>query len=291
MKPRFWLIATALALVVTALGVLAMNKLEARRQREARAAQAKARRAVVKQRFVLYDMLLPVALSNCRLERFGEPHDGGYLMCGNLLDGVAAAYSYGISGYDQWGCDIATRFKVTTHQYDCFNLSQPLCPGGKTVFHAECVAATPKTADGRVFDTIASQLAKNGDAGKRIALKIDVEGAEWESLAALSNEALQQIDQLAIEFHWKHDGQLNWYPAATYVPLIERLKQFFEVAHLHFNNAACVGGLEPFPTWAYEVLFVNKRIAVVDPSRKAGGLHPLDARNNPYQPDCPPRGW
>jgi hypothetical protein len=27
---------------------------------------------------------------------------------------------------------------------------------------------------------------------------------------------------------------------------------------------------------------------VVDPSRKAHGLHPLDARNNPSLPDCQP---
>jgi hypothetical protein len=38
------------------------------------------------------------------------------------------------------------------------------------------------------------------------------------------------------------------------------------------------------------VLFVNKRLAVVDPTRKAGGLHPLDAKNDPALPDCQPRG-
>ena len=60
-------------------------------------------------------MLRPVALSNCRLERFGEAHDGGYLMCGNLLENVQAGYSYGIDGYDQWGCDISTKRNVTVH--------------------------------------------------------------------------------------------------------------------------------------------------------------------------------
>ncbi|HEV3486658.1 MAG TPA: hypothetical protein VG106_14700, partial [Vicinamibacterales bacterium] len=105
------------------------------------------------------------------------------------------------------------------------------------------------------------------------------------------DEVLQRIDQLTVEFHWKHDGRLNWWPADKYLRLVRRLKRFFEVAHLHFNNGACIEGLDPFPTWAYEVLFVNKRIAAVDPSRKAGGLHPLDAPNDPSQPDCPPRGW
>jgi hypothetical protein len=51
-------------------------------------------------------LLRPAPLSNCRLERFGEANDGGYLMCGNQPNRVQSAYSYRISGSDQWGCDV-----------------------------------------------------------------------------------------------------------------------------------------------------------------------------------------
>ena len=68
-------------------------------------------------RQALFDLLQPVVLSNCEFVRLGEPNDGGYLMCGNLLDRVEAGYSYGIANYDQWGCDIATRLGVVLHQY------------------------------------------------------------------------------------------------------------------------------------------------------------------------------
>ena len=57
-------------------------------------------------RQALLEDLQPVALENCELKRFGESNDGGYLLCANLLKDVQAAYSYGISGYDGWGCDI-----------------------------------------------------------------------------------------------------------------------------------------------------------------------------------------
>ena len=30
----------------------------------------------------------------------------------STVGGVKAAYSYGISGYDQWGCDVSTRLAV-----------------------------------------------------------------------------------------------------------------------------------------------------------------------------------
>ena len=32
-------------------------------------------------RQVLFEEIQPVKLSNCQLERFGEPNDGGYLLC------------------------------------------------------------------------------------------------------------------------------------------------------------------------------------------------------------------
>ena len=112
-------------------------------------------------------------------------------------------------------------------------------------------------------------------------LKIDVEGAEWSSLRSAPDEILGQIDQMAVEFHGI-EGQQS-------VAVVERLKKFFEVAHIHFNNASCIRGMEPFPAWAYEVLFVSKRLAVVDRSRKASGLEAVDARNVPYFLDCQPR--
>lgn len=226
----------------------------------------------------LFDLVQPVALANCELERFGEAHDGGYLMCANLLSDVQSGYSYGISGYDKWGCDTATKAGVRLHQYDCFDTRQPACPSADTVFHAECVAGITKTVDGRPFDSIVNQVRRNGDSGKRLAMKMDVEGAEWESLLAAPDEVLESIDQLAIEFHAVHEER--------FVQVVERLKRSFHIAHLHFNNVSCLDGIEPFPTWAYEVLFVSKRIGKVDTERRVTLPHPLDALNNSRLPDC-----
>jgi hypothetical protein len=295
-RRRFWVVTAGVTVVVAILGAVARNQVKVHKGRQARAALLQQRHpivqepvAVVQQRRALFEMLQPVALSNCQLERFGEQNDGGYLMCGNLLGAVQSGYSYGIAGYDKWGCDISTRLNVPVHQYDCFDTTRPACPAGKTVFHAECVGDTGKTEDGRVFDTIAGQFARNGDSSKRIVLKIDVEGAEWDSFLTAPDRILEQIDQIAVEFHWLEDENFKWIQDEKHLRVVQRLKQFFEVAHIHYNNASCIGDLEPFPSWAYEVLFVSKRVAVVDPSGKAGGLHPLDARNNPSVPDCHPK--
>jgi hypothetical protein len=290
-RRRLWRAAGAVVLVAIA-GAVLTNQVRVYKNRQARAAAAVAQqyRASLERplRQTLFEMLQPVAVTNCDLERFGEEHDGGYLMCANLLRDVRSAYSYGIAGYDKWGCDISTALKIPVHQYDCFDTTRPACPGGTTLFHPECVGDAAKTEQMRLFDTLANHVARNGDTSKQIVLKIDVEGAEWNTLLSAPDEMLEQIDQMAVEFHWMQDGSTGWLHDEKYLSVVKRLKEFFEIAHVHFNNASCIEGLEPFPTWAYEVLLVSKRLAVVDRSRSVVGLHPLDAPNNPSFADCQP---
>ena len=100
----------------------------------------------------IYAELQPVRLTGCTLKRIGEAHDGGYVMCANLLD-AEAGYSYGISNYDGWGCGISTGLGVPVHQYDCFDQRAPRCDGGQTQFHAECIAAS-SSVDAKAGDSI-----------------------------------------------------------------------------------------------------------------------------------------
>ena len=65
-----------------------------------------------------------------------------------------------------------------------------------------------------------------------------------------------------------------------------KLKQFFYVANVHFNNFACQEGVAPFPAEVYEVLFVSKRLAVPGGSGPAGAPRSLMAPNNPKWKDC-----
>ncbi len=229
----------------------------------------------------LYEELQPVRLEQCAMERVGEAQDGGYLLCANLLD-VEAGYSYGINNYDGWGCGIATQYEVPVHQYDCFDTRAPQCATGTTRFHAECIGGEASTdADGRRFDTLAAQLRRNGDASRRVVVKMDVEGAEWESLLATPREVLERIDQLTLELHEKSVDL--W----TYYLVVMKLKDVFHIVNLHFNNYACRPGLDPFPSWAYEVLLVNKRFG--EASRDTSPVlrpHPLDTPNDPRTPDC-----
>lgn len=226
-----------------------------------------------------------VTLKNCTLKRYGgtgakdQSDIGGYLMCANLADGIQSAYSYGIAGEDSWGCQVSRNFGVTIHQYDCFNDDRPSCDGGHFVFHDECVGAKAEAIDNRLFDTIPSQIVRNGDAGKVLLMKIDVEGAEWDSLMATPDAVLDKIVQIPMEFHGTNE--------AKFVEVVRRLKRHFHLVNLHFNNYACSSDVAPFPAWAYQVLWVNKRVGVLDPDGPSPALmSPLNARDRPEAQDC-----
>jgi hypothetical protein len=230
----------------------------------------------------LLSELQPVRLKNCRLRRFGGAGDGGYLMCANLLGSVRSAYSYGV-GTDGWGCQVSREFAVPVHEYDCFDPTRPVCEGGNLIFNAECIGPKTATIESRPYDTLANQISRNGDAGKNLVVKIDVEGAEWDSLMAISNPVLNRIDQLVMELHGTDEQH--------FLAVVRKLKRIFHPVHIHFNNHACSSAVYPFPAYAYQVLFVNKRIGARDYRKPMHALpHPQDVPDSSQKPDCQVQG-
>ena len=158
--------AIRIALVIIAFAAAAalaigdvMHRAAARRVREAILAE-----------------LQPVVLKNCTLKRFGSANDGGYLMCENLIEPLDAGYSYGVGSNDDWGCELSRRYHVPVHQYDCFDPARPTCNGGAFVFHNECVGNRSGYRGSHLFDTLENQIRKNGDTGRRLIIKMDIEG-------------------------------------------------------------------------------------------------------------------
>ncbi len=269
--------ATLLTVVVLLAGCKGAPRQVQQQPPEARASIDDLERQNARQAWL--NELRPVTLTNCSFKRFGSKNDGGYVMCENLLSEVTSGYSYGIGGNDDWGCEVSKTYNIPMHQYDCFKPPKLTCKGGRFVPHNECVGPRTETVQSRFFDTISNQIVKNGDSGERLIVKMDVEGAEWESLLATPDEVLARIDQLPMELHGVDDVPL--------LRVLEKLKRNFHLVHLHFNNWACKPELAPFPGYAYQVLFVNKRIGVVG-TPKPGALpaSAFDAPDNPKGKEC-----
>jgi hypothetical protein len=223
--------------------------------------------------------LQPVVLKNCTLKRFGSANDGGYLMCENLIEPLDAAYSYGVGTNDDWGCEVSRRYHVPVHQYDCFDPAQPTCSGGRFVFHNECVGDRTGYRKSHLFDTLENQIRKNGDTGRHLIIKMDIEGGEWESLLTAPDELLASIPQFAMEMHGFDDPRI--------LEVLGKLNRNFYLVNLHFNNWSCTSRAAPLPAWAYQVLWVNKRIGIVDPTAPVPApMSPLNAPDSPTWPDC-----
>ncbi len=239
---------------------------------ERRAAGRKLREAILAE-------LQPVALTNCALERFGSANDGGYLMCANLMEPLDAAYSYSVGPNDDWGCDVSRRYRVPVHQYDCFDPARPACQGGTFIFRDECVGNRTGYRGSHRFDTLENQLARNGDRGRRVIIKMDIEGAEWDSLLAAPDALLRAIPQIAMEMHGYDDPKI--------VTVLKQLKRNFYLVNLHFNNWSGTPKAAPLPAWAYQTLWVNKRIGTLDPETGVPApMSLLNAPDAPAWPDC-----
>src|SRR5438552_1803879 len=237
-----------------------------------RAAGRKLREAILAE-------LQPVALKNCTFARFGSANDGGYLMCENLSEPIDAAYSYGVGPNDDWGCDVSRRYHVPVYQYDCFDPARPTCSGGAFVFHNECVGDRTGYRKAHFFDTLENQISKNGDISRRVIIKMDIEGGEWDSLFAAPDELLASIPQIAMEMHGFDNPKI--------VEVIRKLKRNFYLVNLHFNNWSCTSKASPLPAWAYQVLWVNKRIGIVDPTAPVPApMSPLNAPDSATWSDC-----
>jgi len=237
-----------------------------------RAAARKLREAILAE-------LQPVVLKNCTLKRFGSANDGGYLMCENLIEPLDVAYSYGVGSNDDWGCELSRRYHVPVHQYDCFDPARPTCDGGTFVFHNECVGDRSGYSGSHLFDTLENQIRKNGDAGRRLIIKMDIEGGEWDSLLAAPEDLLASIPQITMEMHGFDDPKI--------VEMLRKLKRNFYLVNLHFNNWSCTPKAAPLPAWAYQVHWVNKRIGVPDPAAPfPAPMSQLNAPDSPTWPDC-----
>jgi hypothetical protein len=223
--------------------------------------------------------LQPVALKNCTLRRFGSANDGGYLMCENLIEPLDSGYSYGVGINDDWGCEISRLYHAPVHEYDCFDPARPACDGGTFDFHNECVGGRSGYRDSRFFDTLQNQIKRNGDINRRMIIKMDIEGGEWESLLAAPDKLLASIPQLAMEMHGFGDPRI--------LEVLRKLNRHFYLVNLHFNNWSCTSAAAPLPAWAYQVLWVNKRIGIVDPTAPVPApMSALNAPDSPTWPDC-----
>lgn len=214
------------------------------------------------------------------IQRFGEPKDGGYLMCQELA-APAAAMSFGINGFDGWGDSYANRYQVPVHQYDCFNQKVPACPSHRCHFHPICVQDAGPGPSFKPLSVLMDQVAPGGE----VTVKMDVEQAEWGAIRSTDDAHLTRMRQFVLEFH----GLGNQARHAEFLAVMQKLSAHFTVVHTHGNNCCPARhfGKYVIPN-TFEVSLVRKDLATagacVDTQFRPG----MDAANTPKKPERVP---
>jgi len=227
-------------------------------------------------------------------ERFGEAHDGGYLMCmdGFKKGSLTAAYSLGVEHHDQWSEDVVKNLRIPVNQFDC-TVDASDCKSCK--FFKKCITSADgkhpvpgHEAEGWSLQEAVSQTSKGialaAIPDGSLLMKMDIESSEWPIYASEPPKVLKKFGELLVEFHGLHDEVRH----AEYLQAMQHISNAgFKVAHLHGNNHEGMyeTGSETIPR-VIEVTFVQGEAR---PTGCASDqlYEQLDATNNADLPELP----
>ena len=186
-------------------------------------------------RIVMLGLLMaPRRVTSHRKIRVGGRTDGGYVMLDDFTK-LRTAFSLGVGPNVDWDYAMAER-GIAIHQFD-HTVTGPPRDHPRFHFNRRRIDAQ---ASGDA-DNLETLLEKHGSTARfSNLLKLDIEGSEWALLAEADAGSLSRFPQILCEFHalaLVHDDK----HFATMTRALRRLRQNFEVVHVHGNN--CGGRL------------------------------------------------
>ncbi|WP_170311764.1 FkbM family methyltransferase [Sulfitobacter sabulilitoris] len=229
------------------------------------------------------DLMTPYTVDK-PLIRLGGDGDGGYLLPDDL-DGIAACFSPGVSVTMTFDSEIMAR-GIPSFMADAsvegLVEDHPLATFDKLFLG-------PETRD--EFISLDDWVARYAPADGDLLLQMDIEGAEYDTLAAASDATLARFRIIVLELHGL-DRVAHPAMNKTIGGLLERLNRHFVLCHVHPNNyypPAQVAGWEVPPL--LELTYLRRdRVAEAMPTQAFP--HPLDQTNVPDRPDFAlPKFW
>lgn len=178
---------------------------------------------------LLLSLLTPWEIPGVNKIRLGPNHDGGYVILDYQLEKIEAVFSYGVGTTWDFELELADYTGAVISMYD--HTINQVDTGHPLVTHyREGVAAVNLPP----FKTIADHVGSL--VGHRLFLKMDIEGAEYETLGTSPDEIIRSFDQIVMEVHW-----IN-HPTVKSLQLLSRLNRTHALVHIHGTN--CCGGFD-----------------------------------------------
>lgn len=190
-----------------------------------------------------------------KLVRLGSHHDGGYILVDDFGK-CEAAYSIGIFNDVSWDLEIAKK-GIDVFMYD--HTIQGL-PSQHERFHFFKNGICGAKCQNPSLKTFKEILKKNGHTNnKNLILKIDVEGAEYDSFENTESELIDNFAQIVIEFH-DFCNLLHFDQGPQILKVLDKINKTHQGVHIHANNCCgvCLIDGVPIPQ-LLEITYVRRR--------------------------------
>ena len=221
------------------------------------------------------------------LQRIGGAHDGGYLIPDDLA-GISACFSPGVDVNASFEHDLRRRHGIDSHLAD-YSVEGPPMGFEPLSFTRKYLGAF----DSPMFVTLDTWVRTHDrpQADGDLLLQMDIEGGEYTTILAASEQLLSRFRVICVEIHdvegW---GQPNFFSIVE--AFFEKLLRNFHVVHNHPNN--CCGLVDLGGVTAprvFELTLLRK-----DRAASVGWVtdfpHRLDAANLRGRPDLHlPQNW
>ena len=173
----------------------------------------------------------------CRHEliRVGGAKDGAYLLPDDVL-GIGACFSPGVNNVKDFEDELTRKYGVKCHM--CDFTSDPSKFGTPLIENMQTFEKKWLDIDGgadsiTLDDWVSRRVSK--DSGDLI-LQMDIEGAEYRNLLAMSEETLLRFRIILVELHNLYALSRADEIAKTLWPTLEKLDSSHVCVHAHPNN-------------------------------------------------------
>jgi hypothetical protein len=191
----------------------------------------------------IISMLTPMDVAGAAFVRVGRDYDGGYVMLDAIAPGsIDAAFGFGIGEDTSWDEAIAGR-GIDVYMFDH---TIKTLPTGLPRCRAFGIGVTGRLK-GPSLRTLSELLAEHGHAAsRRLIMKMDVEGCEWDVLDEAPFQVIGQFSQIVVEFHHLTDAVHDPARMSNVRRILDKINRTHQCVHVHANGKRpplCVGPL------------------------------------------------
>lgn len=184
------------------------------------------------------NLLKPFDLDGVEKIRIGSEKDGGYILA-NIIQEDSIVYSFGIGKNVDFDYNLA----LNNHKIFMFDHTIDELPQNHSNFNFFPLGITGVTNQSTNLLTLEDHINRLGhQRERRIILKMDVEGSEWDAFDTLSPVVLEQFDQIVMEVH--RLGRLGEAEFSKKVrAVLSKINEQFTLFHVHSNNISSINYL------------------------------------------------